>query len=125
MPTETISDMQTDHRVWLRDIERWDYDVDIWQSHKAELLASAEHFVEIVKTFCDDVDAHGLAVADHRQRVVDCERNMVEHTSTDTEQRDLAESHQRNSELHDEHLSRHRRLEQLRHRLMAQLCALK
>jgi hypothetical protein len=121
MTTTAIHDMQTDHRFWLRDLERWQYDVDIWSDGREKLLNDAEQFMSAIRQFVDDVDAHAAAVREHQKAILTCEREMVVHAKTDAEQQHLSEIHGKSAAAHSQQLEQHRRLEQVRHTLMAQL----
>lgn len=120
-PKHTI---ESHHKSWFNDIERWDYDLRIWNKHREELLADARNFVTLVEQFASDVQSHERAVDQHRKSILNCERMMVEHSRTDQEQQAISEAHEAARGIHQQQFSEHHRLEQLRHNLMSRLSLL-
>ena len=118
------SRIEADHKSWLNDIERWDYDLRIWNRHRDELLADAQKFVEVVEKFAADVETHQRLVDQHRKAIVDCERMMFKHDRTDEEQQAISSTHDSAETVHHEQFGEHWRLEQLRHNLMTRLSML-
>lgn len=125
MTTVTVSELQYDHKHWLRDIERWSFYLDAWQKQLHDMTREYRRLLKMVEQYGDDLEEFNDAVESHRNRLVADERAMVEHhrpLEVDTE---LGNSHETNATRHEELYKTHERLKQMQHTLSMGLAVMK
>jgi hypothetical protein len=126
MSASTITTMQTDHKHWLKDIERWAGYLRTWQGQQTSLLAEVARFQDSIRQHGADLRKHADALEKHRNEILACERSMVEnHNAGQEVESDLAEAHHKGAGHHDEQLTLHERIKQCHHTLMVQLALLR
>ncbi len=126
MAVHNISDMQTDHKHWLGEIERWQGSARTWISQEQRLVDEIEQFQQLFKRYGADLKAHEAALDAHLKEIVDCERGMVEkHRRGVDAEPALVEFHRTESDHHAEQLRQHERLKRLHHILATQIAMLR
>ena len=125
MTTATASEIQIDHKHWLRGIERWSSYLRVWQNQIHEMKHEYRRVLKMVEQQADDLEEFGDTLGSHRNRLIVDERAMVEHHQPVELDAKLAESHEDNTSRHEELYKAHERLKQLQHTLTAGLALLK
>jgi hypothetical protein len=119
MPQPT--EMQNDHKHWLRELDIWNSYLRTWKNQQADLVAEASRLQELIEQHGTDLEAHVKSIDGHNREIVECERAMVEHPVEGTIEvlHDVCSSH------HEEARITHERLKQIHHTLMVQLAVLR
>jgi predicted RNase H-like nuclease (RuvC/YqgF family) len=125
MATATPSELQVDHKHWLRDIERWTYYLGAWQKQVHDVTREYRRLMKLVDEYADELEEFGDAVASHRNRLIADERAMVEHHGPIDHDAKLATSHETNASRHEELYKMHEQLKQMQHTLTMGLAVLK
>ena len=123
--TAITSEVGNDHKHWLRDIERWDAYLRIWQNQIHELT---QEYRKLLKT--------SRAARRRRRRILRgsrvasqrIDRRRASHLRTSPSQRAGREAWRKSCgerDDHDELYKAHERLKQIQHTLMAGLALLK
>jgi predicted RNase H-like nuclease (RuvC/YqgF family) len=125
MTTTTASELQFDHKHWLRDIERWSFYLEAWQKQSHDLTREYRRLLKMVEQHADELEEFCEAVGSHRNRLVANERAMIEHHQPLERDAELAKSHETNASRHEELYKMHERLKQMQHTLTMGLAVLK
>jgi hypothetical protein len=125
MTTATASDVQNDHKHWLRDLDRWGSYLKVWQNQIHEMRLEYRKVLTMVDQQADDLDDFRDTLEAHRNRLLIDERAMVEHHQPVERDARLAASHEDNASRHEKLYKTHERLKQLQHTLEAGLASLK
>ena len=120
MASVTPETREHDHKTWLNDIERWLYDLKVWQGHGETMRQDAHSVVTAVEQFLQEAKDHGESLAQLQHRIAECERSAMKRSeSSDT----LERVHREVADVQNERSRTHSRLEKKRHELMAALSA--
>ena len=122
MTTTTVQHREHDHKSWLNDIERWNYDIGVWENHSETMRKDAQAVVAAVEQFINSVEEHKTGVSAIRKQILDCERETIEHKHSEEE---AAAGHQKVGSEHKLRCDCHKSLEKQRHDLMTMLSSLK
>jgi len=122
MHPRTITDMQSDHRVWLREIERWQFYLREWSNEHQDLLDGFARFQERIEQYGRDLKAHADAIEKHKDEILACERFMAEaHRGGEEPEPTLADSHAKSAGHHEEQHRLQEHLKRTHHTFLAQL----
>jgi hypothetical protein len=122
VPHRKISEMQSDHKSWLKDIDRWEFYLRNWSNEHQELLDGFARFKQRVEQYGRDLKSHAEAIQKHKGEILACERMMVErHPGADDADQPLAESHAKDADLHQAQHVLHEQLKKVHHTFLAQL----
>ncbi len=118
MKTQTsVSEMQADHRHWLREIERWENYVNVWAEQEKRLTEEYTRMIHAVDQHGAHIKQHARDIAELKATIVECERKMA---STDDEVTDeLADQHEKGTARHHDQRDVHEKLKKKHHTLMA------
>jgi septal ring factor EnvC (AmiA/AmiB activator) len=119
MPEAPLSELISDHKHWLSEIERWEGYVQTWNQQQAALAREIE---TLLADHGRQLKEHAQAVVSLKRGIVECER-MIAGGKCDA--REAARRHSREAGLHDEQRNIHERLKRTHHTLMAGLALLK
>ncbi len=122
MTATTASEVQVDHKQWFHDIDRWNFYLQSWQKHIAELTHEYRRLQQMVEQYAEDLEEFGDEVGAHRNRLLADERAMVEHRRPLDEH--LVKSHASNASKHGELYKIHERLQQMQQTLTTGLAVL-
>jgi predicted RNase H-like nuclease (RuvC/YqgF family) len=125
MTTATGSEVQFDHKHWLRDIARWNFYLEAWQKQVHDMTREYRRLQKLVEAYADDLEEFSNAVDSHRNRLVADERAMVEHHRSVEHDAGLGKSHETNASRHEELYKMCERLKQMQHTLSMGLAVLK
>jgi predicted RNase H-like nuclease (RuvC/YqgF family) len=125
MTTATASEVQFDHKHWLRDIDRWSFYLEAWQKQVHDMTREYRRLLKMVEGYADDLEEFSDAVESHRNRLVADERAMVEHHRPIELNSELGKSHETNAARHEELYKMHEQLKQMQHTLSMGLAVLK
>jgi predicted RNase H-like nuclease (RuvC/YqgF family) len=125
MTTATVSELQFDHKHWLRDIERWSFYLDAWQKQIHDMKREYRRLLKMVEQYADDLEEFHDSVESHRTRLVADERAMVKHHGPVEVDTELEKSHETNTAQHEELFKTHERLKQIQNTLSMGLAVMK
>jgi hypothetical protein len=124
MPPETVL-MQNDHKHWLAEIERWQGYARAWGTEQRELRSEFETFLDAVRHYGEELNAHAAALEEHKSDLLASERTMVERPATAETLSQQMERHHDSETHHTRLRGAHERLKQTHHTLVAALAILK
>ena len=71
------AEMQNDHKHWLREIERWEQWLSVWQRQQDSLQDGIERFRKSIQQHAFRVNTHGKQLEAHKKAILNCEREMA------------------------------------------------
>jgi predicted RNase H-like nuclease (RuvC/YqgF family) len=125
MTTTHVSEIQIDHKHWLRDIDRWDAYLRVWQNQIDELKREYRRMLKTVDEHADNLGEFAECLDSHRRKLLSDERASVEHPFKDAAPVELVHRHDANTSQHDDLYKFHERLKQMQHTLLSGLAVLK
>jgi len=114
---ESVTNMQTDHQHWLREIERWENDVSVWGEQQKRLTEEYTRMQHAIDPHGGHIHQHVRDIAELKATIVACERKMME--GSDDATGALAQQHETGTTRHDDQRAVHEKLKQEHHTLMA------
>jgi hypothetical protein len=118
MSESLLTEIASDHRHWLLEIERWETAVANWRERQRTFASE----------IADRVGAHGKLLEEHaaalkslRHEIADCERAMMARKPDEA----LRGLHAKEATGHERQRAVHDRLQEAQHLLGAALAALK
>jgi len=122
MVQRKISDLQSDHRIWLNEIDRWQFYLRSWFNEQQQLQDGFAKFKEQLDQYGRDLQAHADAIERHKNEILACERAMVEKPKGgDDAEPALAKAHAKSADHHKEQQALHEQLNRMHHTFLAQL----
>jgi predicted RNase H-like nuclease (RuvC/YqgF family) len=125
MTTGTATEVQFDHKHWLRDIERWNFYGAAWHKQVHDLTREYRRLLKTVEEYADDLEEFNDAVESHRNRLVADERTMTDPRRPAALAAELVKNHELNGARHEELYKAHERLKQVQHTLSMGLAVFK
>jgi len=118
----TIAEIQSDHQHWLREIERWEGRLGLWDNEQALLVREVTRLQQLVHKHGAELEEHAAALKALKEVIAAAERSAV--TQRGEVDRSLAQVHAKTETSHAAQRDLHERLKRMHHTLVAQLSML-
>lgn len=116
----TLLEIQSDHQHWLREIERWEGCLDLWDREQKLLEREVTRLQESIQKHGSELLAEIESLKSLKAEIVASERKMFGRKGTDFD-RSLAEGHATIESHHAAQRDLHERFKRIHHTLMGRL----
>lgn len=116
----TTAGIQSDHQHWLREIERWEERLALWENEEGLLTRETARLQEIVNKHGAEIESHSSALKELKEEIAAVERQLAG-AHDGRSDRLLTELHAQTERKHAEQRELHERITRRHHTLIAQL----
>jgi len=116
----TNVEIQADHQSWLREIERWETQLEAWEHEQTLLVKEAVRLQELIQKHGAELSVHAAALSTLKDEIVATERGLVARQGREPDTA-LVELHAKADARHSAQRDLHERLRSRQDILVAQL----
>ncbi|MBI3862884.1 MAG: hypothetical protein HY290_13420 [Planctomycetia bacterium] len=116
----SLVEFQSDHQHWLREIERWEGCLDLWENEQTLLEREISRLQDAIQNHGSELRAHIEALKTLKAEIASSEREMIVRKGTAVD-RSLAEAHSKIERNHAAQRDLHERFKRIHHTLMERL----